>query len=164
MTSEPVPDPLAADMNPYEAPKALIVRVDEADPRGVAVFQRVLLVSFGIEVASFVLAAVFSMLEIQTRSVAGATFRLATLLAIMVVFWLGWLLLFGSVLSLTSRLKGGWSGWLIAAVSFIPIYGIPLAWLVNLRASQFLKSKGYKAGWFGTRLDQFRKDSSKRPG
>jgi hypothetical protein len=159
MTISAGQDYLAADVNPYEAPRAAILGV-EADPRGVAIRQKVLLWSLGAQLGSVGPVFVISMLERQLRATT-VLMMPASLLVVTLffVFYAAWSVSVWSVWSLTNRLKGGW-GFLFAIMTLLPVYGSPAAWLVNLRATWFLRSKGYEAGWFGARLDQFRKDSS----
>jgi hypothetical protein len=155
----PDPNPLAVAENPYAAPRTQELGV-EADPRGVAIRQKVLLWALGTQLGSLGLVLVIAILERPIRATVGAMPVRLLVGTIMIVFYAGWLVSVWSVWSLTHRLKGGWFGFLFAVMSLLPVYGVPTAWLVNLRASRFLRLKGYRAGWFGADLGQFGERSS----
>jgi hypothetical protein len=161
--------------NPYEAPRAALVgererASDKVDLREIAVLHGRLLLWLQIELGLLCLPMVLGAVVVSLR-VWGFPFPRVTLtprmqlLAVTVFFvlyvsWLvgifiAWAMGFLASWRLCRRIRWTPLGWLLTVLAALPMYGLPVWFIVNWMTSRYRRARGVHSDWRGTKLEQF---------
>jgi hypothetical protein len=141
-------NPYAAPLHPSRAPVGLRSG-NEKDIRGVAVYQKGIVISILINFAIYGLNIVLGRTGIQ--------FPLIVPLALVTFFFINLIVGGVFVLLMARKVYHPVVGLLMAVLAGIPILGLPVLLLISSRATKILQSNGYKVGLLGADLSQIPK-------